>query len=387
VTWPTTPVRFVLTEVDERGLRDGEDGELLSVSISRGVVPRRESGSSQAASEDTSHYKRCEPGQVALNRLRAFQGGIGVSDRLGLVSPDYAVFDIAPSMDPRFVHYQVRSAWFVAEMTKKLRGIGDPDTPNVRTPRLNASDLGRIHMFTPSLKAQRSVAELLDTETSRIDAIIDKNERVVDAVGLRLRSARAQLIEETDAEWVPLRFAADEVTDTCSAPLMETLTLDRVEKATGRVQPYVGDDEAGKAPTDGKSFESGDVLFSKLRPYLAKAVWADNPGVANSEFLVFRPRGRLDPRFLYNVFLSDPFVSWATALSYGTKMPRTNSRALGRYRVPVPCRETQNRVVADMSEVEARADALVTAVREQTALLEKRRLSLINAASTGQLDI
>lgn len=384
MTWPTTPARFVLTEVDERGLRPGEDGELLSVSEYRGVVPRATSASQQAASEDTSRYKRCEPGQLVLNRLWAFRGGLGVSPLTGLVSPDYAVFDIDPSMDPRFVHYQTRSAWFVAEMTKRLRGIGSPDASNGRAPRINTDDLGRIHMFTPPLEVQRKLCDRIDAEVRRIDRVLSQNHALLHRLQDRMQSSRHEVLARISHR-VPLRFAAREIGETGEAPIRDVLTLDRVESWTGKVVPFNGTEEAGTPITSGKAFQTGDVLYSKLRPYLAKAVLATDAGVANAEFIVYRPTAGVESTYLHHVLLSPSFVSWTNAMSFGTKMPRTNSELMGRYSIPLPDLPTQKRLATELSVVRHRLDNLSDRIREQRNLIEQRRRSLLTAAVTGQL--
>ena len=386
MTWPRTPARFLLTEVDERGLRPGDEGELLSVSEYRGVVPRTTSASQQAASEDTSHYKRCEPGQLVLNRLWAFRGGLGVSSLTGLVSPDYAVFDIDPAMDPRFVHYQTRSSWFVAEMTKRLRGIGSPDASNGRAPRINTDDLGRIEMYTPALSVQRAVADTLDREAARVSTIMQKREELIGRLQLRMRATRAALLQEV-RETIPLRFAADELTEQDEGPLRDVLTLDRVESWTARVLPFDGSDDAGSEAAVGKRFAAGDVLYSKLRPYLAKAVLATTDGLANSEFIVYRPRPGLDAEYLHQALLAPPFVSWTNAMSYGTKMPRTNPELMGRYKLPLPDLRRQRRIVEELSEVGERIDNVVRTITHQGELLSKRCDALFLAAMNSQIAV
>lgn len=398
MSWPTTPARFVLTEVDERGPRPGEDGELLSVSISRGVVPRTESGSTQAASQDTSHYKRCEPGQLALNRLRAFQGGIGVSEHLGLVSPDYAVFDIDPSMDPRFVHYQTRSTWFVAEMTKRLRGIGDPDTPNVRTPRINADDVGRIEMFTPSLDVQRKVADRLDAETTHIDRLVEMNGHVIDTVKARFARLIDHELEAARGTRVPLRFlieidpgksqvgALSDDTEVTFVP-MEDVGYGG-ELPTGTTRP-IG------AVRDGYTyFRNGDVTIAKISPSFQNGKGGlasrlvNGVGFGTTELTVLRSHGDLDPYFLQYAVSSLDFRLRGAASMHGVAGQQRIERSfIEHFRAPVPPIGEQRLVVARLNTARREHDHLISQVQRQTDLLETRRRSLLTAAVTGQLTV
>lgn len=120
------------------------------------------------------------------------------------------------------------------------------------------------------------------------------------------------------------------------------------------------------------SVEPGDVLFGKLRPYLAKSWLADRDAYASTELLCLRPRPHVDPGWLSYVVNSHRFVQWAVATSDGAKMPRTSWERLQDFPIEVPPKHTQ-RVVADYLDREtARIDALVAAKRRLLALLKER---------------
>lgn len=398
MSWPTTPARFVLTEVDERGLRLDENGELLSVSISRGVVPRTESGSTQAASEDTSHYKRCAPGQVVLNRLRAFQGGIGVSGHLGLVSPDYAVFDIDESMNPQFVHYQTRSTWFVAEMTKRLRGIGDPDTPNVRTPRINTDDLGCIDMFTPPLDVQRKVADRLAAETERIDRLVQLNARVTATVEARFARLIDHELEAASGPRVPLRFLIE--IDPGKSQVAELPDDTEVTFVPMEDVGYGGQLPAEKARAIGEVrdgytyFRDGDVTLAKISPSFQNGKGGLASGLVNgvgfgtTELTVLRSLGDLEPRFLQYVVSSLDFRLRGAASMHGVAGQQRIERSfIEHFRSPAPSVEEQQIVVGRLNSARRQHDEMIARIKRQSELLDLRRRSLITAAVTGQLTI
>ena len=115
--------------------------------------------------------------------------------------------------------------------------------------------------------------------------------------------------------------------------------LEDIEPGTGRL--VNGASASGpstpSAVTDGNEtvgtdFEPGDVLFGKLRPYLAKAWVAEFPGRCTTEALVMEPIS-IEPRFLRNVCLSSGFVSVVDASTFGSKMPRAEWE-----RAPACCR-------------------------------------------------
>ncbi len=132
-------------------------------------------------------------------------------------------------------------------------------------------------------------------------------------------------------------------------------------------------------------FEPGDVLFGKLRPYLAKAWVAQFSGRSTTEFLIMRPVDA-EPRFLRYVCLSRPFVEAVDSATVGSKMPRAEWDHIGTLRVPVPTPELQEAIVDYLDRETARIDALIAATEQVLALLAERRGAIIARAVTRGLD-
>ena len=149
---------------------------------------------------------------------------------------------------------------------------------------------------------------------------------------------------------------------------------------------------SGSAPsmTDGKEgmgtdFEPGDVLFGKLRPYLAKAWVAEFPGRCTTEALVMEPTS-IDPRFLGSVCLSSRFVGDVDASTFGSKMPRAEWDVIGNMPVPVPDPDTQRAIANYLDHETARLDALVAAKERLLKLLAEKRRAIVTRAVTRGLD-
>ncbi|MET9300658.1 restriction endonuclease subunit S [Micromonospora aurantiaca] len=163
---PSKRLRYLCRPVDERvGI---EDVPLLSVSIHRGVIPRAGLTDRESRADSFQNYKLCNPGDIILNRMRAFQGGVGVANCRGMVSPDYLVLRPEADAHAALLHHVFRSHRFVGEMTSRIRGIGSADQGNVRTPRINWDDLGEIRVSLPPLHGQAALADTLNAEESKI---------------------------------------------------------------------------------------------------------------------------------------------------------------------------------------------------------------------------
>ena len=158
----TSRLGHLLHEVDNR-LGPANAPPLLSVSIHRGVIPFAEANPDRVArADDVANYKRCRRDDIVLNRMRAFQGGIGRATTDGIVSPDYAVLRPSARGLAEYLNHLMRSPWFVGQMERLLRGIGSADQGCVRTPRVNWDDLRTVVVPLPPLQTRRQLAAQLD---------------------------------------------------------------------------------------------------------------------------------------------------------------------------------------------------------------------------------
>lgn len=185
-------LKWLLDEIDIRAGDRANELPLLSVSIHHGVQLRDGSLTNQNPSENLSHYKVAAPGQIVLNRMRAFQGGLGASKWHGLVSPDYSILQTRDRLTPGWAEFMMRTPEFVSSMTQALRGIGGVDQGNVRTPRINVRDLLELPIPLPPLEEQRRIADHLDEVTGKIDTMLAKVAQLKDL----LTERRAALITD-----------------------------------------------------------------------------------------------------------------------------------------------------------------------------------------------
>lgn len=103
--------------------------------------------------------------------------------------------------------------------------------------------------------------------------------------------------------------------------------------ASGRLV-RIGGGKASDMRSTTSAFQPGDVLYGKLRPYLDKAVLADEVGVCTTELLVLRAKATADPRFLAAVVHSPDFIEYAIAGTTGVQHPRTSWAHIREYDMP-----------------------------------------------------
>ena len=157
--------------------------------------------------------------------------------------------------------------------------------------------------------------------------------------------------------------------------------LENIEGGTGRFLETDTEFEG-----DGVAFVAADVLYGKLRPYLAKVLVATQQGEAIGDFHVLSPDERLDSRFLAYLLLCPSVVALLNGSTHGAKMPRVGWDFMGGLAFALPSREEQTAIATFLDRETANIDALVEAQRRLIDLLKEKRRAVISHAVTKGLD-
>jgi type I restriction enzyme S subunit len=164
------------------------------------------------------------------------------------------------------------------------------------------------------------------------------------------------------------------------------LDLEDIEKSTGRLLHRVRRSERPSL-SEKNSFQAGDVLYGKLRPYLNKVIVADEPGVCTTELVPFRCYGDWVPQYFKTALSSPYFLEYVNARSYGMKMPRLGTEDARAALLPLPPLEEQARIVARVDDLMRLCDALEAKGRleaEQHARLLGTLLGTLTDSSTPE---
>jgi type I restriction enzyme S subunit len=193
-------------------------------------------------------------------------------------------------------------------------------------------------------------------------------------------------------ELLPLKRIVELKTDrvTGNSIKKDYIGLENIESWTGRLLKTqlvvaVSNDEANEQGVV-SSFESGDILFGKLRPYLAKAYLAEEAGICTTELLVMKPHENVDGRFLINILLTHEFIERVNAETFGAKMPRADWNTIGNIPIPMPSLNEQRAIAHYLDRQTAKIDTLITAKQRLLKLLTEKRRSLITHTVTRGLN-
>ena len=172
--WDVLPHRALFEEIKER---EQPNEQMLSVTITRGVIKQRDllAGSSKKDSSklDKSAYKLVCPGDIAYNKMRAWQGAIGVSELRGIISPAYVVQRMRGAHNPRYFHHLFRTPGFAKEAESWSYGITS-DMWSLRPEHFKA-----IYSPLPPDEEQAAIVRFLDHATHRLDKTIQAKRKTI----------------------------------------------------------------------------------------------------------------------------------------------------------------------------------------------------------------
>lgn len=161
---------------------------VLSLYRDYGVIPKdSRSDNHNVTSEDTSSYKFVEVGDFVINKMKAWQGSMAVSNYQGIISPAYYICRFTTNeIDRKYIHYLLRNDTYKAEYMRLSSGmrVGQWD--------LNIDDFLRIRMLLPSLSEQKKIASFLDRICAEIDEMITLQEKIVE----ELKAYRQSKVKE-----------------------------------------------------------------------------------------------------------------------------------------------------------------------------------------------
>ena len=181
-----------------------------------------------------------------------------------------------------------------------------------------------------------------------------------------------------------LKFSTDLINNKISVEdsNLPYLGLEHIESWTGRII----DGEISNSEGLASSFFPGDVLFGKLRPYLAKVHLTQQAGLISSEALVVRSRDELHAEFLKYYMLSRDFINIVDSSTYGSKMPRASWDFIGNLPILLPEVEEQKIIARFLDFKTEKIDSLISKKKSLLNKLTEKRTTLISQAVTKGLD-
>ena len=150
-------------------------------------------------------------------------------------------------------------------------------------------------------------------------------------------------------QWVKLGYIStyeqtkEKIKATLAEPNLWELNLENIEKGGRILQKKTVRQCNSKG--DKIIFKKGDILYSKLRPYLLKTLIADEAGICTSEIVPFHTYNEISSDYMVTV-LKSPFIdNYINSVTYGVKMPRAGTDTMINLFIPLPPVKEQNRII------------------------------------------
>jgi type I restriction enzyme S subunit len=361
--------------------------ELLSVYRDYGVIRKSDrSDNWNRAGEDLAAYQIVEPGDLVLNKMKTWQGSLGVSSLRGIVSPAYFVYKPQTDDDPRFLHYALRSRHHVEIYASISKGI----RPNQWDLQPEMLDLMRV--FLPDIATQRKIADGLQ----RVDAMLAKLEELADTLRQRTTDTAAVFglsddhlghfedahspLDGIPEHWSHTKFGFDFVEsserngDDPPGPLLSISEYRGVELNTR---------------TDGQQASADVAHYRVVRPnqLAANMMWLNHGGLGVSsltgyispDYKAYEISPRFYPRYVHHLFRSPRYVDYFGTIGTGVRpnAQRVTKTALEMMPVPLPPMDEQIAIGDHLDEVGANIDRMQARIATLRRLLMERRGSLI----------
>lgn len=362
--WRLASYGDVLSETDERA---GEQVDLpvLSVTKKRGLMLASERFGKVMHGRDLARYRIARLNQIVADPMLLWDGAIGLQNvvEAGLVSPDYRVYAPSDSLDSSFAGQLMRSPTQQRHYQAGARGT------NIRRNRIARADFLSIPILLPPLSEQVQIAAIL----SAIDNCLSATQLVIEHVQRAANAAMAELLvrgisgkrttlKNSDIGPIPETWQVVGLLDVVQLPgkLVDPrdppysewplVAPNHVESSSGRLLAVESAKEQ-EAISGKYTFEPGDVVYSKIRPYLRKAWLADRTGLCSADMYPLRPHcDKISPNFLLGILLGEHFSKFAESVSMRTGIPKINREELAQYRLALPSLDEQN-VIGELFQV------------------------------------
>ncbi len=184
------------------------------------------------------------------------------------------------------------------------------------------------------------------------------------------------------AKFAEVANVASDLVDPGTWPLAPHIAPNHIESGTGRLAGVTTVADDGVASPKHR-FRAGQVLYSKIRPYLAKATIPPYDGLCSAD--MYPIDSRISERFLLYWMLSDSFTEAAAAHQGRSVLPKINQVALNGLPVPIAPLAEQERIVIAIEEAFSKLDAGEAGLRTVRQLLKRTRDAILAAAATGYL--
>ena len=408
--WKTIPLGRFYKRIKRTGY---EKEELLSVYRDYGVIPKSSrDDNNNKPSDDLSPYQLVCENNLVMNKMKAWQGSIAISEFRGIVSPAYFVYEPSKQagslIHPKYVHYLLRHPIYIAQYMSRSKGI------RVNQWDLDPDEFQRIELILPEKDEQEQIINFLDHETAKIDTLISKQEKLIFLLKEKRQAVISHAVTKGLSPSVPMKKSGME----WLGELPEHWEMKKLK--------YIGEAKNGLtySPDNLVEESEGTLVLRSSNIQNAKLSFKDNVyvnmciperikarkndllicsrngsrkligknaliteeaiGMAFGAFMILY-RSNINP-YLFWVFNSPLFEYQSGSFLTSTINQLTISN-LDSMEIPLPPLAEQEKIKSHLIEKTKYFELLSEKSKQKIMLLKERKTALISACVTGKINL
>ena len=399
--WMIDKIKYHLTRNEPK---NPGNVQVLSVYREYGVIPKdSRDDNHNVTSEDTSKYKYVRPGDLVINKMKAWQGSLAVSDYEGIVSPAYFIFNfISSALNKKYFHYLIR-ACYKDEFRRISGGIreGQWDLP--------ADGFSNELILIPSVAEQNAIVAHIDAKCSEIDALTADIQSQIETLEQYKRSVITEAVtkgldpnaemKDSGIEWIgdiPSHWIVHPVgcffgerkniNKLCTEDNLLSLSYGRVIKKNINTN-------GGLLPESFNTYnivEADDII---IRPTdlqndkrSLRTGLVHEHGIITSAYICLRPSKKLDSRYYHFLLHAYDIMKVFYNMGNGVRQG-LNYSEFARLLVFEPTYDEQVSIANFLDAKCAEIDACIATKKEQLQTLDSYKKSLIYEYVTGKKEV
>ena len=411
--WKTISISRLFSRIKRTGYTEKE---LLSVYRDYGVIPKSSrDDNNNKPSEDLSPYQLVQPNDLVMNKMKAWQGSIAISEHEGIVSPAYFVYQPNNSLfelaHPKYVHYLLRNPIYVTQYLSRSKGI------RVNQWDLDPDEFRNIELLLPSKVEQEKIYSFLDHETAKIDNLIEKQQQLIELLKEKRQAVISHAVtkglspdvpmKDSGVEWlgeVPEHWRIGRIKNyakiesghtpsrtkpeywiSCNIPWVSLNDSKQLKEVDYIEDTFYEISELGMANSSAHLLPARAVVFTRDASIGLSAITTKPMAVSQHLIAWVCDEKFIIPEFLLLVFyaMEKEFERYTFGAAIKT-IGMDNVRGL---KSPFPPVEEQHQLIDWAFNKIEKIKSSISKVEDMLSLLQERRTALISAAVTGKIDV
>ena len=376
--WQELPFSAVADKVSDSGYPELES---LSVFLDDGVVPRssREDNHNQLG-ESLDKYQRVLPNDLVFNKLRTWQGGFGISQHEGIVSPAYIITRPDQSIIyPRFLGHLLKSKPYLAELTRLSKWM--PPTQF----DISWESIRSLKLRIPGVLEQKVISDYLDNELEKTDKLVKLKQIQIKELESLLKTVVSEKISElAQSGTAPVSFFCSLTNgfpfDSETFGIFGTMPLVRIRDLTATEFELFVPEPVPKSAI----IQNGDLLIG-MDGQFVPMIWARGPAALNQRVCVLRAKFSADLRFIRYAIIEGLEIYAKQVES--TTVAHISSGVILKLRIPNIDFNDQVQIADDLMRIENNVNTAINLLSKSISILGEYRNTLVTACVTGAFNV